>query len=433
MRPARQARRAANHDNPSVGLFVSKTPVALIRPRVFIEAGYFGYAQSECDPVDFQRAGWASLDTTLTSHLILLKQTDGTYTGCEVTNTAPFTVIRTIPDFKTQLSQCAPMTGAAIFLPSQVSAHLSSGGYLWVTALGSAPLASCSCYPGIEVAVYDSNLNLISANHYSVETQGYLALVDLNGDGAFQGPNLFEYGPLVRAVAIADLNGDGIADVVWVEDANPNYSFLEDVNPNRASNLMVLLGTGGASFSPPTPYPVSGVSLRAVGPVTGSSVAIGDVNGDGIPDLVTSGVSFLFGDGGGGFPTRRDYWSETPGAVVLADFNGDGKPDIIIGYGNPSVHFWVRCLPVLFGRGGCGAGAQVTFATGPAQAIGGISGIAAADFNSDGHPDPGCRRLIRTFTAAGNRRWRLSSRLCKGRLCRADRFRPAHCHRGLQQ
>jgi hypothetical protein len=67
------------------------------------------------------------------------------------------------------------------------------------------------------------------------------------------------------------------------------------------------------------------------------TVAVGDVNGDGILDIVTSSGSILFGDGKGGFPTRRDYTSNATGFVMLADFDGDGITDILVGNGNPSL------------------------------------------------------------------------------------------------
>ena len=77
----------------------------IARMLLFVACVHFAYAQSGCDPVGFQRAGWAALVPTSTSRIILLKQNDGSYTGYEVTNTAPFRVMRTVPNFQTQLSQ----------------------------------------------------------------------------------------------------------------------------------------------------------------------------------------------------------------------------------------------------------------------------------------------------------------------------------------
>jgi hypothetical protein len=66
------------------------------------------------------------------------------------------------------------------------------------------------------------------------------------------------------------------------------------------------------------------------------SVAIGDLNGDGKPDLATANsragtVSVLLNRGEGSFEAKRDYpTGRTPELVESADLNGDGKSDLVI-------------------------------------------------------------------------------------------------------
>src|SRR5439155_969855 len=66
------------------------------------------------------------------------------------------------------------------------------------------------------------------------------------------------------------------------------------------------------------------------------SVAIGDLNGDAKPDLavanngsVSNTVSVLLGDGAGGFGSKTDFATgASPRSVAIGDMNGDGKPDL---------------------------------------------------------------------------------------------------------
>ena len=118
-----------------------------------------------------------------------------------------------------------------------------------------------------------------------------------------------------------------------------------------------------------------------------ASVAIGDVNGDGIPDIVTAGGTILFGDGKGGFPSRADYVISNTGAVQLTDFDGDGIADILVGDGAPgflSGNSTDPSLTVLFGAGGG------SFTGAPLSALAltpDTDGFVSADFNGDGFPD----------------------------------------------
>jgi len=110
-----------------------------------------------------------------------------------------------------------------------------------------------------------------------------------------------------------------------------NVSFLDTSNANA------VLGTGGLGgevtalnfLNPQTP---------ATGTAT-SAVAVGDFNGDGIPDLAvtsqsTNTVAILLGNGDGTFTTKVKAANFTvgsqPDAIVAGDFNGDGKVDLAI-------------------------------------------------------------------------------------------------------
>ena len=65
------------------------------------------------------------------------------------------------------------------------------------------------------------------------------------------------------------------------------------------------------------------------------SVAVGDLNGDRKPDLVSAGggVSVFLGGGDGSFLPRRHYATGDLGSVAIADLTGDGRPDLALGDG----------------------------------------------------------------------------------------------------
>src|SRR2546429_7574808 len=51
-------------------------------------------AQTSCPPVNFQTAVSANLEPSTSSHIVLLRQSNGSYTGYEMTNQSPYRIIR---------------------------------------------------------------------------------------------------------------------------------------------------------------------------------------------------------------------------------------------------------------------------------------------------------------------------------------------------
>ncbi|HYQ96439.1 MAG TPA: T9SS type A sorting domain-containing protein [Candidatus Eisenbacteria bacterium] len=117
------------------------------------------------------------------------------------------------------------------------------------------------------------------------------------------------------SLAAGDLNGDGTPDLVVAPDATQNDSAVS-----------VLLGNGDGTFRAHVDYK----TLDYL-----SAVAIGDVSGDGDPDIVTANdysgtVSVLRGNGDGTFQTEAGYGTDgSPLSIVVADVSGDGRPDLV--------------------------------------------------------------------------------------------------------
>src|SRR5262249_44694288 len=91
-----------------------------------------------------------------------------------------------------------------------------------------------------------------------------------------------------------------------------------------SDGVSVLLGQGDGSFQPGNDY-YTGTAV--------SGVAVADVNGDGIPDLVVTAGSVhgLLGLGDGSFQTSpiSHLAGGTPLFLTAADLNGDGRPDLV--------------------------------------------------------------------------------------------------------
>jgi hypothetical protein len=147
-----------------------------------------------------------------------------------------------------------------------------------------------------------------------------------------------------------------------------------------------LLAPGGSLastlFQPAKSYPSGGQTAFAI--------AVGDLNGDGKPDLVVcdgSGqVGVLLGNGDGTFQpvVLINSGLSGPDSVAVADVNGDGKLDVVIAGG-----LW-PCLPdgcfnrvsVLLGNGDGTFGVPKVYSAGY-----NVVGVAVADMNGDGKPD----------------------------------------------
>jgi hypothetical protein len=184
-----------------------------------------------------------------------------------------------------------------------------------------------------------------------------------NGDGTFQ-PEIAT--SLTQSVGIAagDFNGDGKADLAGIFSNCSNGNCLP-------GDVLVLIGKGDGTFQPPVEYTVG---------LQPYSVAVGDFNGDGKPDLAVSNfgantVSILINNGDGTFQQHIDYPAGTlPGSIATGDFNNDGKLDLVI------VNLDYPTMTILLGNG------DGTFRSGTPVGIA-AEFIAVADFNNDGRLD----------------------------------------------
>ncbi len=206
------------------------------------------------------------------------------------------------------------------------------------------------------------------SNSGSTHPNNEVSILLGNGSGGFAtasgSPISLGTGVQPYAAAVADVNGDGFADIVTV-----NYA---------ASTVDVLLNNGNGTFAAPI-----SIALTGAKPLF---VAVGNFNHDGHLDLVTGNnatgsVSILWGDGSGSFTLKQTLTTGNgPGTIAVGDLNGDGFSDIVVtNFGGANGD----TVSVLLNKGDGTFQAASTVTV----AAEGPLGVALGDINGDGKLD----------------------------------------------
>ena len=210
--------------------------------------------------------------------------------------------------------------------------------------------------PDLAVANYSSNNVSVLRNTGSAGSPSFAAKVD------------YPTGTNPYSVAIGDLDGDGKPDLA--------------VTNNSSATVSVLRNTGSAgspSFAAKVDYPTGTYP---------QSVSIGDLDGDGKPDLAvanggSNNISVLRNTGSAGslgFATKADYPTGTiPYSVAIGDLDGDGKSDLVV------PNYSSATVSVLRNTGSAGSpsfATKVDYPTGTNP-----QSVAIGDLDGDGKPD----------------------------------------------
>lgn len=277
-------------------------------------------------------------------------------------------------------------------------------------ATGQAPVA---------VALADLNrdgrLEILTANSNS-DSVGVL----LNqGAGMFSSVREFPVGANAatpRGLALGDVDGDGQVDVLvannfsfdvavlrgdgaggffparaFVADAEPLGVLAGDLNGDGRSDAVVLTRGGGSSPTAAVLLSLGNGRLQGVENValrsSPAQVTVGDVDGDGLPDLLVAEVGsasqpgrarLLSSFGESGFGNPAELLSSGDGILIVAgDFDGDLRLDVALINRNPP------SVDVFRGRPGG------SFQRMPAVSLaaGTVNAAVGADLDRDGRTD----------------------------------------------
>jgi hypothetical protein len=183
------------------------------------------------------------------------------------------------------------------------------------------------------------------------------------GVGAFATPVTISDGNDPLYLASANLTGNGLLDIVSASAVDGTLSvFLASTTSPGSFATPIVLNSPGAS-----------------------QVAIGDMTGSGLPDLVSAdfNVSLFVQTSAGVFASPVSLYSKGANWVAVGDLNGDGIPDVALA-DNVGVKLLMHT----------GAAGTTTYATPvsvftqtPNGTVSGANVIAIADVNGDGFND----------------------------------------------
>lgn len=239
----------------------------------------------------------------------------------------------------------------------------SAGGISVILNSGNRNFANPAVYlsPQVVYAVAIGDVNQDGLPDIVVSLQAGVTFLLGTGGGSFtQGSSLALAHP-AGTVALADLNNDGMTDVV----AAGGWLYY-------TPSVSVFLGIGGGAFGKPVNIPYPNGTF---------SVAVGDVNQDGYPDLVVADASsleiaLLLNKGNGTFKAGRSYTGAGEVHIVVAPLRKPGVLDIVAaGFGSGMISVLLNQ-----GKGVYKDGLHLNYPSGTGQP-------ATADFNGDGHPD----------------------------------------------
>jgi hypothetical protein len=195
----------------------------------------------------------------------------------------------------------------------------------------------------------------------------------------FTGPEVFPIDNSISLLHAADLDGDGLTDLIVVNNARSKIELLY----NQTGKTNIAAAKPGQKLEMNELPPDARFRIESIPSEKRIySLVVADLNGDGRPDLAYYGdpkeLVVLYNQGSNTWSTPKrwpiDDGQETPNALATGDLNGDGRTDLVL-LGEKNLYF----LPQEADHS-LGEPRKIPFS-------GTVKAVQVLDINGDGHDD----------------------------------------------
>src|SRR5579883_2252594 len=165
---------------------------------------------------------------------------------------------------------------------------------------------------------------------------GSVASSDVSSRFGFTGPEIFPIDSQIGLLRFADLNGDGLNDLIVVNNSRSKINLLY----NQTGQTNLVKTSGGPDKQELNELPPD-ARFRIESIASEKRIAcmiVADLNGDGRPDIAYYGepkeLVVLYNQGTNGWSAPKtwpiDDGQLSPNALATGDLNGDGLTDIVL-------------------------------------------------------------------------------------------------------
>lgn len=354
-----------------------------------VVANLYGSASAPGFAFDSRRPSISSISPMSGATGVQVTITGANFSPSPANDIVFFGAVRALPVSATANTITVTVPIGATYAPVSVTTGgltASSGNFFLPVFSGSSPAFTDTSFQetsweiGIDNGDYvalsdlnnDGKADLVIPNNIVLQA-GVATDQNLSTPGNVQFPATGDFEAIANdpfSVAVADFDGDGKPDIV-----SANQAF------NTVTVSMNASSTGGYLY-----FPAFTTYATGLGPLV---VAVADIDGDGKPDIVVANsssntISVLLNTsvvGNISFAPKQDFATPTtPYGVALGDLNGDGRPDIAVT--SSSSAGFVSIFLNQSSPGVVSLGSRLDISDGTL-----LTGIAIGDLDGDGKPD----------------------------------------------